>query len=1230
MRNLKRYLSIAIAIAMMVTLMAPAMAATETASMYSSEASKLNDMGLYKGIDTNTFNPDLASTLDRQTGAVMLLRMFGLEQEALATDESDAKATLSAKFKDAAKVAPWAVKQVAFAVDAGVIKGYPDGNFNPTGLLKGSEYCTLVLKQLGYEVPKFEEVGAQFATVAGLTATEAAAFGVNAAIKKDMLVGISFKALTINEDSKTTTLIDRLIKEGTVTEAAAVAAGIMFTPVVTKAPTSSVTPTVYATPTVAPTAGPAVGTVNVKIATDSPAEGNVDKGASVTALKLNLNSGVATDVYSVTVQRLGAVDATISSIRIFKGDVMVGTTTTTNNLSSGSVKIPVTAFALAANTDTALTVKAVVASGATASQSFKLSVSAMTFSSATVTAVGLPVAGNFFYVSSTTVGGDLSVSLASNNTAAATIQAGDWREVGRMVFSTGDQPARITTVAFGNAGTADLSVINGVRLKDVSTNAVHANATSAAGSLTITHATNIDDNIPANSTRTYIVEANVKATDAANGKTIIVRLDSIIGDNGTSATSKITSSGLPLLGNTMTVANNTSVTFTLSSNSPTAQTVARPAAGAVANDTVTNPSGLTVATGRVAYLVGTVRAEAGSSQDVTVTNLNVTMVATDVNVGGILDVPTLGVLGKNNEVLVATAAAPQTTTTVNLAVNALVEKGSYQEFKIYAMVDDAGTGVSPFAVKVITADSTATANGVAVTPLGSNVITNTLTVATKGAATITTATQPVAASVLKGQPNVKVYSYTLKAGNEPIVINTTADGLKLYAISPATGTVFARADGTAANGAATAGNGRIDITYKGSTTKLANAATVVNGGALAARGLTYTALNTTRIDANTSAKLDFYAPIGTDAVATSIKFCGFDTNASNVFGLTAGAITGYISGQQITPTDDSSYQKSEFLTVLSSGTVAITDGNTGLAAQNIGITVGANNGGGRYITGSFKVSAVDANESIRLTQVPFVMTGAGALGNKTVHVLDSNFDSIGSAVGAADSTVTVNSLIPKGTTKTFYLALQGTGTTWATADTTTAFGTKNTGNWIYRGESSEVSTTVATIAQLAAISGTLTPVDNITPTGNTLVVNGSSPSGYVTAGASVKLASFDFTTSTGDTEARSILTMVKAMALSSQATTNDLDSFQLKDTDGNVLAVGAGTFSGPMVSIVFDISAKGVNLTSSAKTLEVWGKLRVGEQKTITIPNVATCIQINGVDALVGTARTAPSVAGIQ
>lgn len=216
---------------MLATSMVPAFAAASYS--YEAEAQVLNDLGLYNGISETTFNPDLGTALNRETGVVMLLRLFGLEADAKAMTSAEVTAAL-AKFTDAATISDWAKASVAYAVENALVLGLPDGTFAPKANLVGKAYCTLILRQLGY-TPNYDTAAAELADVGGLTTTQAVVFSGKALIKDD-LVGISFGTLSA-KDSDGATVIANLVAGGAVDETAAVDAGLYAEPTATPTPT---------------------------------------------------------------------------------------------------------------------------------------------------------------------------------------------------------------------------------------------------------------------------------------------------------------------------------------------------------------------------------------------------------------------------------------------------------------------------------------------------------------------------------------------------------------------------------------------------------------------------------------------------------------------------------------------------------------------------------------------------------------------------------------------------------------------------------------------------------------------------------------------------------------------------------------------------------------------------------------------------------------------------------
>lgn len=193
---------------------------------YESQANALNKLGLYKGISETEYIPDLGSAVNRETGVVMLLRIFGQEEEALLLSNADANAKL-ANFKDGGTVSEWAKKQVAYAIDKGFVKGTPNKTFEPSASLNGKAYCSLILRELGHDVDaeSYNVAPQKLSEIGGLTSAEAVRLGEKNLIRDD-LVGISFGALNaVGIDSQR--VVDKLIKMGQIDEDTALSVGLV-------------------------------------------------------------------------------------------------------------------------------------------------------------------------------------------------------------------------------------------------------------------------------------------------------------------------------------------------------------------------------------------------------------------------------------------------------------------------------------------------------------------------------------------------------------------------------------------------------------------------------------------------------------------------------------------------------------------------------------------------------------------------------------------------------------------------------------------------------------------------------------------------------------------------------------------------------------------------------------------------------------------------------------------
>ena len=192
MKTLKKLLAILISITLMAGIMIVPVSAAQSFA-YEHEAEALYELGLFKGVSNTEYRPNLEANLERQEGAVLVLRLFNLEEDANKISEKEAKAILNEKFEDADEIGNWAVKAIAYAVQKGIINGRPDGNFAPKDRLLGKEFAKMILEQLGQQYD-FHTSCADLAAVSNLSAIEAIKFNEKYLIRDDV-VGISFASL---------------------------------------------------------------------------------------------------------------------------------------------------------------------------------------------------------------------------------------------------------------------------------------------------------------------------------------------------------------------------------------------------------------------------------------------------------------------------------------------------------------------------------------------------------------------------------------------------------------------------------------------------------------------------------------------------------------------------------------------------------------------------------------------------------------------------------------------------------------------------------------------------------------------------------------------------------------------------------------------------------------------------------------------------------------------------
>lgn len=212
MKNLKKLLAVALSLAILLTLTVPVMAATLT------NAEKVELLGILQGEGNGVTDEYLAKATTRIQGAVLLLRLIGKEDEALAYAGGD-------NFTDVVGN-EWFHSITAYlkANPQHGFVGYEDGTFKPFKVMTAAEFYKVLLTILGYEQGEdytWAQV-ADFAEGLGLVALENPTAGVTNADMADAIL----EALQADMKSGVA-LLDSLIADGIISSADANAAGLI-------------------------------------------------------------------------------------------------------------------------------------------------------------------------------------------------------------------------------------------------------------------------------------------------------------------------------------------------------------------------------------------------------------------------------------------------------------------------------------------------------------------------------------------------------------------------------------------------------------------------------------------------------------------------------------------------------------------------------------------------------------------------------------------------------------------------------------------------------------------------------------------------------------------------------------------------------------------------------------------------------------------------------------------
>ena len=133
------------------------------------------------------------SKIDRQSSVVFMLRTFGEDDEALKLSDEEVE-TIIKRFNDSNDIADWAKKQIAYAINKGIIQGYPDNSFKPCADVDSNMYCAMILKKLGYKI-KYEEALEEFLNNVEVPEYAKKEFLKDEPINMNVMYGISYYTL---------------------------------------------------------------------------------------------------------------------------------------------------------------------------------------------------------------------------------------------------------------------------------------------------------------------------------------------------------------------------------------------------------------------------------------------------------------------------------------------------------------------------------------------------------------------------------------------------------------------------------------------------------------------------------------------------------------------------------------------------------------------------------------------------------------------------------------------------------------------------------------------------------------------------------------------------------------------------------------------------------------------------------------------------------------------------
>ena len=211
-----RFFSLLLALALALTVLALPAAATGSSPASTERADHLASLGLFRGTEKGY---ELDSVPSRIQGLVMLIRLLGLEEDALAYGEESPFTDLG-----------WGKSYVAYGYDNGLTQGTSATTFEPESALDAKSYVTLLLRAMGYDDAAGDftwKDALPFAAEIGLMTEEAAGDLAAVTINRGDMVDLSYAALTCEVKGSSRTLAERLVSDGVFTRTQGRDAGVI-------------------------------------------------------------------------------------------------------------------------------------------------------------------------------------------------------------------------------------------------------------------------------------------------------------------------------------------------------------------------------------------------------------------------------------------------------------------------------------------------------------------------------------------------------------------------------------------------------------------------------------------------------------------------------------------------------------------------------------------------------------------------------------------------------------------------------------------------------------------------------------------------------------------------------------------------------------------------------------------------------------------------------------------